>query len=92
MIVEIVFVSERKTKFETIFVLKLKDAIISTVICSITYSGTIPLRTVNTNGQLYTMELVYSGHLGTPKNCPDYRGVLILQVYLYTFILQWDHN
>ena len=27
-----------------------------------------------------------------PKNCPDYRGVLISQVHLYTFILQWDHN
>ena len=38
------------------------------------------------------VEPVYSGHLGTPKNCPDYRGVLISQVRLYTFILQWDHN
>ena len=27
-----------------------------------------------------------------PKNCPDDRGVLISQVHLYTFILQWDHN
>ena len=27
-----------------------------------------------------------------PKNCPDYRGVLISQVHLCTFILQWDHN
>ena len=39
-----------------------------------------------------TVEPVYSGHLGTPKNCPDYRGVLISQVHSYTFILQWDHN
>ena len=41
-----------------------------------------------------TVEPVYSGHLGTPKNCPDYRGVLISQVLLYTYtcILQWDHN
>ena len=39
-----------------------------------------------------TVEPVYSGHLGTPKNCPDYKGVLISQVHLYTFILQWDHN
>ena len=30
------------------------------------------------------VEPVYSGHLGTPKNCPDYRGVLISQVHLYT--------
>ena len=39
-----------------------------------------------------TVEPVYSGHLGTPKNCPYYRGVLFSQSHLYTFILQWDHN
>ena len=39
-----------------------------------------------------TIKPVYSGYLGTQKNCPDYRGVLISQVHLYTFILQWDHN
>ena len=26
-----------------------------------------------------------------PINHPDYRGVLISQVHLYTYILQWDH-
>ena len=42
-----------------------------------------------TGSNVSTVELVYSRHLGTPKNCPDYRGVLISQVRLYTFILQY---
>ena len=29
---------------------------------------------------------------GTTTDCPYYRGVLISQVHLCTFILQWDHN
>ncbi len=42
--------------------------------------------------KLYTVEPVYSGHLGTQCNCPYYRDVLISQVLLYAFILHWDHN
>ena len=34
-----------------------------------------------------TVKPVYSRHLGTQQNCPDYRGVLISEVHLYTFIL-----
>ena len=34
----------------------------------------------------YTVKPVYSGHLGTPKNCPDYRGVLISQVHYFIHI------
>ena len=30
-----------------------------------------------------TVELVYSGHLGTSLKCPDYQGVLIFQVNLH---------
>ena len=33
--------------------------------------------------QIPTVELVYCGHLGTNKKCPDYQGVLIFQVSLY---------
>ena len=29
------------------------------------------------------MELVYYGHLGTSKKCPDYQDVLIFLAYLY---------
>ena len=32
---------------------------------------------------IYTVEPVYYGHLGINKKCPDYQGVLILQVSLY---------
>ena len=37
--------------------------------------------------EITTVKPVYSGHLGTQQNCPDYRGVLISEVHLYTFIL-----
>ena len=30
-----------------------------------------------------TVKPVYYGHLGTEKKCPDYQGVLIVQVILY---------
>ena len=33
--------------------------------------------------QLYTVEPVYYGHLGTNQRCPDYQGILIFQVSLY---------
>ena len=29
---------------------------------------------------------LYSGHLGTQKNCPDYRGVLIFHRFIYTHL------
>ena len=32
---------------------------------------------------MYTVEPVYYGHLGTNQRCPDYQGVLIIQVSLY---------
>ena len=31
-----------------------------------------------------TVEPLYDGHLGTIDKCPDYQGVLIIQVSLYT--------
>ena len=39
-----------------------------------------------------TESLELQSNLSTVKNCPDYRGVLISQVHLYTLILQWGHN
>ena len=40
-----------------------------------------------------SVRLIYTHNRnGTTTDCPDYRGVLISQVRLYTFISQWDHN
>ena len=36
---------------------------------------------------MYTVKFVYSRHLWTKKNCPDYRGVLISEVHLYTLYI-----
>ena len=39
----------------------------------------IPVHNIHEYKVCTTVEPVYSGHLGTPKNCPYYRGVLISQ-------------
>ena len=36
-----------------------------------------------TRFNMYTVEPVYYGHLGTSQNCPDYQDDLIFQVSLH---------
>ena len=46
-----------------------------------------PLASWKVVNESSTVKPVYSGHFGTQQNCPYYRGVLISEVHLYTFIL-----